>query len=176
MPVWAQFESAWGTCSSSGPSGAPSRSWLEHEPPPISPIYTGGITPQRPPKPEGDVFMSLFKSSQELLSGIHEQGAAKKHGACPRSGRCVLVRAMSQQLNGCVGWVYVRGRCAFSDFSLSLSKFIAFVTVWCLPHSVSPTRGARGSAMTREREGQGPHYHSTCCSDRRRGFVFPVSL
>ena len=66
------------------------------------------------------------KSSQELLSGIHEQGAAKKHGACPRSGRCVLVRAMSQQLNGCVGWVYVRGRCAFSDFSLSLSKFIAF--------------------------------------------------
>ena len=55
-----------------------------------------------------------------------KQGAAKKHGACPRSGRCVLVRAMSQQLNGCVGWVYVRGRCAFSDFSLSLSKFIAF--------------------------------------------------
>ena len=66
------------------------------------------------------------KASQKLLSGIHEQGAAKKHGACPRSGRCVLVRAMSQQLNGCVGWVYVRGRCAFSDFSLSLSKFIAF--------------------------------------------------
>ena len=23
------------------------------------------------------------KASQELLSGIHEQGAAKKHGACP---------------------------------------------------------------------------------------------
>ena len=32
---------------------------------------------------------------------------------------------MLQQLEGCVGWVYVRGRCAFSDFSLSLSKFNA---------------------------------------------------
>jgi hypothetical protein len=28
----------------------------------------------------------------------------KRHGACPRSGRCVLVRAMSQQLNGCLSF------------------------------------------------------------------------
>ena len=118
-----------------------------------SSVSSGGVisnqtqTPKPAPIDTDRHYRSVVKSSQELLSGIHEQGAAKKHGACPRSGRCVLVRAMSQQLNGCVGWVYVRGRCAFSDFSLSLSKFIAIgaCLALCLPRACS----ARGSTITR---------------------------
>jgi hypothetical protein len=68
---------------------------------------------------------SQVKNYSPVYMNREQQNMVPAHGVA-RSGRCVLVRAMSQQLNGCAGWVYVRGRCAFSDFSLSLSKFIAF--------------------------------------------------
>jgi hypothetical protein len=81
--------------------------------------------------------MMYVKSSQELLPGIHEAERNKKHGACPRGGRGVWVHTVPQQLEGCVGWVYVRGRCAVSDFSHSLSKFNA-IGVLYLPRAAAP--------------------------------------
>jgi hypothetical protein len=83
--------------------------------------------------------MRVLKSSQELLPGIHKANRGKKHGACPRGGRVVRVHAVLQQLEGCAGWVYVRGRCAFSDFSLSLSKFNAISCLALyLPRAAAP--------------------------------------
>jgi hypothetical protein len=79
--------------------------------------------------PQNGLVLIFFWSSQvKNYSPAHGVGGVG----------CVLVRAMNQPLNGCVGWVYVRGRCAFRDLSLSLSQFIATgaCLALCLPRAL----------------------------------------
>jgi hypothetical protein len=66
-----------------------------------------------------------------------KQSATKNTGPAHGVGGGVWVHTVPQQLEGCVGWVYVRGRCAVSDFSHSLSKFNA-IGVLYLPRAAAP--------------------------------------
>ena len=60
----------------------------------------------------------VFSSSQVKIYSpvIHRAGRGRKHGTCPQGGLgCGCVRCPSSV--SCVGWVYVRWRCAFCDCS-----------------------------------------------------------
>ena len=125
---------------------------------------------------------SLVKESGFLLGrATHEQwkqNAAEKkyiyirarpaHGV---GGLCECVRCSSS-------WKAAWAECTCAGAArLATFSFFFFFSMLFLPRSVTPTRGgaARGSAMIREREGQGPLCLSPSLFKPPQG-VFPVSL